>query len=57
MVELTRDEAIGLVDFLDITLFDAIRNDPDIDGMGWLCNMMMVYKKCKECIENGSNEK
>lgn len=45
MVELTRDEAIGLADFLEITLFDAIRNDPDIDGMGWLCNMMMIYKK------------
>lgn len=57
MVELTRDEAIGLVDFFEITLFDAIRNDPDIDGVGWLCNMMMIYKKCKECIETSSNEK
>lgn len=28
MVELTRDEAIGLVDFLDITLFDAIPTSP-----------------------------
>lgn len=48
MVELTRDEAIGLVDFFG---YNIIRNDPDIGGM------MMVYKKCKECIENGSNEK
>lgn len=57
MVELTRDEAIGLAEFMELTLLDEIRGNYYIDSLEWLCNMMAVYRKCKECEENGGDEK
>lgn len=46
--EFTEGEVIGLIDFLECNIFDAIRNDTDIDSIVWLCNMTNVYKKLKE---------
>lgn len=47
-IDFTKGEVIGLVDFLECNIFDAIRNDTDIDSIVWLCNMTNVYKKLKE---------
>ena len=48
MIEITKDEAESLVDFIKTSIFDSIREDPDVDSIEWLCNIMSVYKKCKE---------
>ena len=47
MIEITKDEAESLVDLIETNIYDNIREDPDIDGVGWLCNIMSGYKKCK----------
>ena len=47
MIEITKDEAESLADFIEVNIFDIIRNDPDIDSIEWLENLMAVYKKCK----------
>lgn len=52
MVELTKDEAIGLVDLFEIHFFDCIRNDPTIDSMEWLSNMISIYNKCKQEVDD-----
>ena len=52
MVSLTKDEAIGIADFLETSLIQAIREDEDIDSMEWLCNMCAIYKKCKTEADN-----
>ena len=47
-IEFTKGKVIGLMDFLETNIFDAIRNDTDIDSFVWLCNMTSAYKKLKE---------
>lgn len=48
MIELTRQEAYAVADFIDANLYDAIRRDTDIDSMEWLRNVIHAYEKlCK----------
>ena len=49
--EITKDEAESLVDFIEVNIFDQIKNDPDTDNMVWLYNVCAVWKKCKELLE------
>lgn len=49
-IDFTESEVIGLVDFFECNIFDAIRNDTDIDSIVWLCNMTNAYKKLKEAM-------
>lgn len=51
MIEITKDEAESLVDFIETNIFDNIRSDEDVDSIEWLCNIMSVYKKCKGDME------
>ena len=52
MIEITKDEAESLLDFIELNFFDAIRNDEDVDNLEWVINIMSVYQKCKEgCAE------
>lgn len=48
MIEITKGEAESLMDFIETNIFDNIRADEDVDSIEWLCNIMSVYKKCKE---------
>ena len=46
--ELSKKEAYAVADFIDGNLFDAIRNDTDIDSMEWLKSILHAYEKmCK----------
>ena len=48
MAELTKNEAFTIAQHIDDTLFQAIRNDVDIDSMEWLRNIIHGYEKlCK----------
>ena len=52
MIEITKEEAESLLDFIKYNFFTAIRLDEDIDSVTWAMNIMSVYKKCKEvCAE------
>ena len=44
-MELTKNEAYAVADFIDYALYDRIRNDVDIDSMEWLKNIVHAYEK------------
>lgn len=48
MIEITKGEAESLMDFIEMNIFEIIRGNVEIDSIEWLCNIMSVYKKCKE---------
>ena len=43
--ELTKSEAYSIAEHIDHTLIQEIRNDLDIDSIGWLRNMVHGYEK------------
>ena len=45
MIDLTKDEAYAICDFIDLALYDRIRNDTDIDSLQWLKNILHAYEK------------
>lgn len=45
VVSLTITQAKNLAEFIEMNLMDVIRNDTDIDGIGWLCDMCDIYRK------------
>lgn len=47
----TPGELDALTDLLDVNFLEIIRNDPDIDGMEWVCNICSAYKKLKATRE------
>ena len=51
-VELTREECIAIHDFIELNLFENIRNDNEIDNMNWLILMVGIYEKTKVENEN-----
>lgn len=50
MIELTKNEVGSLVDFISFNIFNVIRDYEDIDSVTWLDNVMSVYRKCKEAL-------
>lgn len=46
MVELTTSEASSLLDFIETSFIQHIKDDPDIDSMLWVDNMMSIWRKC-----------
>ncbi|MBR6859722.1 MAG: hypothetical protein IKM73_00175 [Acidaminococcaceae bacterium] len=44
-MDLTKDEAYAVADFIDTSLIDMIRNDTDLDSMCWLVNITSAYQK------------
>lgn len=47
-VGITKREAINLAEFLDMHLIRSIRDDPEIDNMVWLRDMVHAYDKLCE---------
>ena len=45
MIEITKDEARIMAEFIDTYLFQMIRDDPDIDNMTWLRIVFRVFDK------------
>lgn len=48
MVNMTKSEVESLADFIEANIFDTIRNDPNIDNIEYLANLMSIWKKCTE---------
>lgn len=46
MVELTLSEAESLRDYLELHFIQNVRDDPDVDSMLWMDNMMSIWRKC-----------
>ena len=57
MNDLTKDEAYAICGFIDLDLYDRIRNDTDIDSLQWLKNIIHAYEKlCAFCGYVGLTE-
>lgn len=46
MIELTQGEAESLLDYLELNFIKDIKDDPDVDSMLWVDNIMSVWRKC-----------
>lgn len=44
-IVLTEDEAYSVAEFIDMCLFDYMRNDTDVDSLQWLRNIIHAYEK------------
>lgn len=47
-IELTKEEVNVLTDYIEFYLITNIRQDTDLDGINWLCNLCSAYKKLKK---------
>ena len=45
-VELTESEAESLRDYLELFFIQNVKDDPDVDSMLWMDNMMSIWRKC-----------
>jgi len=45
MIDLTKNEAFSVAEFIDMNLIDTLHNNVDIDSMSWLKNMIHAYEK------------
>lgn len=45
-VELTESEAASLLDYLELNFIQNVKDDPDVDSMLWMDNMMSIWRKC-----------
>lgn len=51
MIDLTKSQCENLADFIEINIFQNIRDDTDIDNMDWLIDMVDAYKKFREAAK------
>lgn len=45
-VELTEGEAESLLEFLELNFIRCVKDNPDLDSMLWMDNMMKIWRKC-----------
>ena len=48
MIDLTQSQCKNIAEFIEFHIFDAIRNDTDLDNINWLVDMVEAYKKLME---------
>lgn len=53
MFAFTKSECESLLDFIEKTFLDDIRNDIDIDNMIYVANIGSIYMKMKKSIVGG----
>ena len=47
IIDLTESQCRNLYDFIELNIFEYIRNDTEIDNINWLVDMMEAYQKLK----------
>lgn len=47
-MEITKLEASSLCDFIEMNIFESLRNDPDADNIAYLVNLMNVFQRAAE---------
>ena len=50
-VRLTKSQCVNVAEFIEIHLLDAIRNDTDIDNIGWIEDMIGTMRVLEEGAE------
>ena len=54
-VELTKAQCESLIDYIEINLFDVIRNDTDIDSIEWLQNLLDAKRAFEKAVDEYEN--
>lgn len=47
IIDLTESQCESLCDFIEVNIFEYIRNDTEIDNINWLIDLMKAYQKLK----------
>ena len=47
-INLTESQVENLKDFFEIHLISGIRDDPELDNIEWLVDMVKIYEQLKE---------
>lgn len=55
-VEITRDQAESLLDFIEYEFIDSIRNDEGCDNMGYVAHVCEVWSACKKVLKDEKGE-
>lgn len=50
-IELTKSQIENLIDFFEINFIDTIRQDTDIDSIGYVCDMCNLHQSLKKSLE------
>lgn len=56
-IELTKLQCENLAEFIELNIFNMIRDDTDIDGIGWLADIMDAYNKLRTAVAKQMMEK
>lgn len=51
-IELTEDQCVSLMDFIELEFIQSLRNDPDADNLQYVINICDIYKAVKEAAVN-----
>lgn len=54
-LELTKDQCVSLIDYIEVNLFDVIRNDTDIDSIIWVRNILDAHRIFEEAVKSDEN--
>ena len=49
-VELTKLQCVNLVNFIEVNLLDAIRKDPNIDGLDYIESLLTARNACLKAV-------
>lgn len=53
-IDLTRDQCLALIDYIEFYLLDAIRKDEEIDNLLWVQNIISAKAAFEKAVkENG----
>ena len=55
-VELTKSQCENVAEFINYNLLDEIRNDPDIDSVYWVKDMINAMEVLEKAAREGEKE-
>lgn len=50
-MEITKSEASSLCEFIELNIFNNIRDDPDVDNIAWLVNLMNIFQRAADFLD------
>ena len=50
-IELTKSQCINLAEFIELKLFDLIRNDPEMDNLDYLRDMVNAEEALRKAVD------
>lgn len=54
-VQLTKSQCRNVADFIEFELIEHIRNDPDLDNIRWIVDMIEAWKTLEKAGGGGND--